>query len=93
MDLQLKQKSEAFEKFKEWKVLVETQTNKKVRKLVTDHGLEFCSKEFNQLCRKQGIKRHKIVRGTPQQNGLAKRMNRTLIERVKLMQIIKHILA
>ena len=57
------------------KVLVETQTNKKVRKLVTDNGLEFCSKEFNQFCRKQGIKRHKIVRGTPHQNGLAKRMN------------------
>jgi len=54
----------AFEKFKEWKVLVETQTNKKVKKLKTDNGLEFYSEEFNQFCRKQGIERHKTVRGT-----------------------------
>jgi len=47
----LKKKSEAFEKFKEWKVLVETHTNRKVRKLRTDNGLEFYSEEFNQFCR------------------------------------------
>ena len=79
----LKQKSEAFEKFKEWKVLVETQTNRKVKKLGIDNGSEFCSKEFNQFCRKQGIERHKTIRGIPQQNGLAERMNRTIMEMVR----------
>ncbi|MCI30598.1 retrovirus-related pol polyprotein from transposon tnt 1-94, partial [Trifolium medium] len=34
---------------------------------------------------KKGIKRHRTVAGTPQQNGLAERMNRTLLERVRCM--------
>ena len=72
-----------FEKFKEWKILVETQTNRKVRKLRTDNGLEFYSKEFNQFCIKQGIERHKTIWGTPQQNGLAERMSQTIMEMVK----------
>ena len=37
-------------KFKEWKVLVETQTGNKVKKLRTDNGLEFCDKELNDFC-------------------------------------------
>jgi transposase InsO family protein len=43
----LKHKSEAFSAFKEWKVMVERQTEKKVKKLRTDNGMEFCSDEFN----------------------------------------------
>ena len=33
----------------------------------------------------EGILRHKIVRYTPQQNGLAERMNKTILERVRCM--------
>nr|GEW30409.1 retrovirus-related Pol polyprotein from transposon TNT 1-94 [Tanacetum cinerariifolium] len=36
-------KHEAFEKFKEWKQLVENQTGRTVKKLRTDNGLEFCN--------------------------------------------------
>nr|GFA99137.1 retrovirus-related Pol polyprotein from transposon TNT 1-94 [Tanacetum cinerariifolium] len=64
-------KHEAFEKFKEWKQLVENQTGKTVKKLRTDNGLEFCNWEFKQLCIESGIARHLTVAGTPQQNGLA----------------------
>jgi hypothetical protein len=39
----LKDKSEAFSIFKEWKTMVENQTEKKVKKLRTDNGMEFCS--------------------------------------------------
>ncbi|KAH9770981.1 hypothetical protein KPL71_012549 [Citrus sinensis] len=42
----LKNKDDAFEKFKIWKTLVETQTNRKVRRLRTDNGLEFCNKRL-----------------------------------------------
>ncbi|KAE8715970.1 hypothetical protein F3Y22_tig00110156pilonHSYRG00076 [Hibiscus syriacus] len=38
-----------------------------------------------QHVRKNGITRHKAVRSTPQQNRLAERMNRTLLERVRCM--------
>lgn len=77
----MKHKSEAFEKLKHWKVLIENQTGRRIKRLRTNNGLEFCSREFNMFCRDEGISRHHRVRNTPQQNGLAERMNRTLLER------------
>ncbi|KAL1197962.1 Retrovirus-related Pol polyprotein from transposon TNT 1-94 [Cardamine amara subsp. amara] len=53
--IMLKHKSEAFKNFREWKTLVENQTGKKLKRLRTDNGLEFCSLEFNQLCKDQGL--------------------------------------
>ena len=83
----LRFKHEAFGKFKEWKQLVENQTGRTVKKLRTDNGLEFCNREFEQLCTESGIARHLTVAGTPQQNGLAERMNRTLMDKVRCLLI------
>ncbi|KAG8500185.1 hypothetical protein CXB51_004397 [Gossypium anomalum] len=38
-----------------------------------DNGLEFCSDDFNRLCKSEGIVRHLTVRHSPQQNGIAER--------------------
>ncbi|KAH9767170.1 hypothetical protein KPL71_011175 [Citrus sinensis] len=81
----LKTKDEVLERFKRWKILVETQTSLKVKALRTDNGMEFCNKEFGDFCERHGIMRHKTVIHTPQQNGLAKRMNRTLMDKVRCM--------
>ncbi|KAH9679839.1 hypothetical protein KPL71_026297 [Citrus sinensis] len=81
----LKHKSEAFEKFKDWLTLIENQTERRVKRLRIDNGLEYCCNDFEQLCIKKGIARHKTVRHTPQQNGLVEMMNRTLIEKVRCM--------
>lgn len=59
----------------------------RVKKLRTDNELEFCNLQFESYCAKEGIARHKTMRLTPQQNGLAERMNRTLMERVRYMLI------
>ncbi|GJU68078.1 retrovirus-related pol polyprotein from transposon TNT 1-94 [Tanacetum coccineum] len=75
-------KHEAFRKFKEWKQLVENQTGRTVKKLRMDNGLEFCNREFEQLCIESGIAKHLTVVGTPHQNGLAERMNRTLMDKM-----------
>ncbi|KAH9779137.1 Integrase catalytic domain-containing protein [Citrus sinensis] len=83
----LKHKDQVFSKFKEWKTLVENQTGKKVKKLRTYNGLEFCNQQFNSYCTNEGIARHKIVRSTPQQNGLAERMNMTLMDKVRCMLV------
>ena len=83
----LKSKDRVFEQFKNWKTLVETQTNRKVKRLRTDNGLEFCNKDFDDFCTKHGMVRHKTVRHTPQQNGLAEKMNRILIDKVMCMLI------
>ena len=81
----LKSKDQAYESFKNWKMLIETHTNRKVKALRTDNGLEFCNKRFDELCARSGIMRHRTVSYTPQQNGLAERMNKTLIENVRCM--------
>nr|GEY75957.1 retrovirus-related Pol polyprotein from transposon TNT 1-94 [Tanacetum cinerariifolium] len=57
-------KHEAFGKFKEWKKLVENQTGRTVKKLRTYNGLEFCNREFEQLCIESRIARHLIVART-----------------------------
>ncbi|KAL2243544.1 UNVERIFIED_CONTAM: Retrovirus-related Pol polyprotein from transposon TNT 1-94 [Sesamum indicum] len=83
----MKQKSDVFEKFQTWKNLVENQTGYKLKALRTDNGLEFCNKQFTELCEKFGIKRHKTTPYTPQQNGVAERMNRTLLNKVRCLLI------
>ncbi|KAL4031342.1 hypothetical protein IC575_009619 [Cucumis melo] len=81
----LKQKDEAFGKFLEWKKQVENQTGRKVKYLRTDNGLEFVNNKFNQFCKPEGITRHFTVTYTPQQNGLAERFNRTIMERTRCL--------
>ena len=81
----LKDKSEVFSTFKEWKVMIEDQTEKKVKMLRTNNGKEFYSKKFNAYCKSEGIVRHYTVPYTPQQNGVAERMNRTIISKVRCM--------
>ncbi|GKA12355.1 retrotransposon protein, putative, ty1-copia subclass [Tanacetum coccineum] len=83
----LRFKHEAFGKFKEWKQLVENQTERTVKKLRTNNGLEFCNREFEQLCIESEIAKHLTIAGTPQQNGVAERMNRTLMDKVRCLLI------
>eukprot|EP00253_Pinus_taeda_P002027 PITA_02027 len=53
--------------------------------LRTDNGGEFCSKEFEEFCKKCGIARQKTTLYTPQQNGVTERMNKTLMDRARSM--------
>ena len=59
----------------------------KIKIIRTDNGLEFCNKEFAQMCKESGILRHLTVPGNPKQNSLTERMNKTLLERVRCMLI------
>ncbi|KAK4403516.1 Retrovirus-related Pol polyprotein from transposon TNT 1-94 [Sesamum angolense] len=83
----MKHKSEAFEKFRNWKTLVENQTGQKLKALRTDNGLEFCNQNFSDLCKEFGIKRHKTTPYTPQQNGVAERMNITLLNKISFVPL------
>nr|ABA97637.1 retrotransposon protein, putative, Ty1-copia subclass [Oryza sativa Japonica Group] len=81
----LKHKDDTFAAFKEWKVMIERQTEKEVKVLRTDNAGEFCSDAFDDYCRKEGIVRHHTIPYTPQQNGVAERMNRTIISKARCM--------
>ncbi|KAH9782721.1 Integrase catalytic domain-containing protein [Citrus sinensis] len=78
----MRAKDEVLEIFLKWKKLVETQTGKKIKVLRSDNEGEYTSYSFLQVCQNKGIKRHFTVRHTPQQNGVAERINRTLLEKV-----------
>ncbi|KAL2251361.1 UNVERIFIED_CONTAM: Retrovirus-related Pol polyprotein from transposon TNT 1-94 [Sesamum indicum] len=83
----MKHKSEVFEKFEKWRVLVENQTGKMLKSLRTDNGLEFCNQSFSEMCDKHDIKKHKTSPYTPQQNGVVERMNRTLLDKVRCLLV------
>nr|GEU33797.1 ribonuclease H-like domain-containing protein [Tanacetum cinerariifolium] len=52
----------------------------KVKVIRCDNGTEFKNRDMNQFCEMKGIMRQYSVARTPQQNGVAKRRNKTLIE-------------
>ncbi|KAH9687230.1 hypothetical protein KPL70_014688 [Citrus sinensis] len=58
-------------------------TSRKVKRLRSDNGGEYKNDPFLQICQDEGIVRHFTVRDTPQQNGVAKRMNQTILEKVR----------
>ena len=81
----MKHRDEVLDIFVKWKKMIETQTGRKIKRLRSDNGGEYKSDPFLKLCQDEGIVRHFTVRGTPQQNGVAERMNRTLLEKVRCM--------
>ncbi|GJY87448.1 putative ribonuclease H-like domain-containing protein [Tanacetum coccineum] len=64
---------------------IENQLNHKVKIIRCDNGTEFKNYEMNQFCGIKGIKREFSNARTPQQNGVAERKNRTLIEAARTM--------
>lgn len=84
----LKEKGEAYEKFKVFKTMVESETKQSIKMFRTDRGGEFTSSEFNRFCEEAGIQRQLTAPYTPQQNGVVERRNRTLMEMT--WSLLKH---
>jgi transposase InsO family protein len=81
----LKTKDEVFSKFKEFKALIENLSERKIKILRSDNGGEYTSKEFVNFCKDVGIKRELTTPYNPQQNSVAERKNKTILEAVKTM--------
>ncbi|CAM8885291.1 unnamed protein product [Rhodiola kirilowii] len=81
----LSEKGEALTWFKRFKIMVESDSGKKIRSLRTDRGGEFNSKTFDDFCANNGIKRQLTTAYTPQQNGVAERKNRTIMNMVRCL--------
>ena len=62
----LKAKSEVFEKFKEFKALIENLSDKRIKTLRSDNGGDYTSKEFEAFCKDVGIKRELTSPYNPQ---------------------------
>lgn len=85
----LKGKDETFDRFKEGRMMVENKTMRKLKNFIYDNGLEFYSEWFDGYCKNEGIRRHKTITVTSQQNVLAERMNKTIQKSVKCMLSIE----
>ena len=63
--------------------MVEIETRKPLKCLHSDNGGEHSSHEFKNYCFEHGIKHEQVVPSIPQLNGVAKRFNRTIMEKVR----------
>nr|GEZ32830.1 uncharacterized mitochondrial protein AtMg00810-like [Tanacetum cinerariifolium] len=64
---------------------IENLMEKKVKIIRCDNGTEFKNRVINEFCKEKGIKREFSMARTPQQNRVAERRNRTLIEVARTM--------
>ena len=87
----LRSKSEVPEKFAEYKALVENQTGHRIKVLRSDNGTEYVNERLSSMLRRCGIKHETTVPYSPQQNGVAERLNRTLVERARSMLMESHL--
>ncbi len=97
----MKKKSEALECFRKFKAYAEKHTREQVaalniirrtrhsyeevKSIRTDNGGEYLSNEFKSFLQEHGINHQLTIAYTPQQNGVAERMNRTLLDLVRSM--------
>ncbi|CAI5949414.1 unnamed protein product [Closterium sp. NIES-65] len=78
-------KSDVLLEFQKWLVLVERQVKKSVLMLRSDRGGEFLGKNFTDFVGGKGIVHDLTCPYTPQQNGMAEREMRTVVESVRTM--------
>ncbi|KAE8691290.1 hypothetical protein F3Y22_tig00110890pilonHSYRG00631 [Hibiscus syriacus] len=80
-----REKTKAFEVFKKFKVMVEKATSRHIKAVRFDRGGVYTSTAFIEYCEGQGIRRFLTAPYSPQQNGVAERKNRTIIDMVQSM--------
>jgi len=81
----LKSKGECLEKFKEFKALVETQSEHKIKMFCSNNGGEYTSKGFKGFLKAHNIEKQTSTPYRLQQNEVAERANRTLVEMARSM--------
>lgn len=78
-------KDETFDSYLAYEAWLDTQFGVKIKKFHSDRGGEFWSNVFDAHLAKMGTERSFTVHNTPEHNGIAERLNRTVLERVRAM--------
>lgn len=81
----MESKSEVFKYLKIYEAMVTAHFNLKISRFRCDNGREYLSNEIKIFFQEKGIQFEFTIRYTPQQNGVAERMNRTIIEKARCM--------
>ena len=79
----IKQKTEVLQKLKEFEAAATNEAGCKIGTFRTDNGGEYMSSDFEESPKSKGTKHETSVAHCPQQNGVAERVNRTLLESAK----------
>ena len=78
-------KSKVFQYFHKFHAMVERETGNPLKRLRTNNGGEYISREFKEYFFKHGIRHEKTIPGTPHHNGVEERMNQTIVKKVWCM--------
>jgi hypothetical protein len=81
----INKKSELTERFRDFYAFVQNQYHVKIKRLHSDGGGEYIHGGHLAFIRSKGMVPEFSLPDTPQQNGIAERMNRTLLEKVRCM--------
>jgi len=87
----LKNKSDVFQTFKNFHTWIENDAQSHIGSIRIDNGKQYTSNEFKNYLRQHGIKHQTIVPYNPQQNKVAERMNRTILNMVHSMMFFKNV--
>ena len=71
--------------FKKYKTKVENQKDKRIKVLKSDRDSEYFPQKFINYCEENGLIHQRSAPYTPQQNDLAERKNRTLVDMLNAM--------
>jgi transposase InsO family protein len=83
----IRQKYDVFDTSKKLKDLVENETGKMLKCVISNNGGEYCRKDFYYYSSYHGIRREKTIPGTPQENGVLERMIKTIMEHARSMRL------
>ena len=73
--------------FKRWKAMVETEIDLRLKCLRSNNGDEYIDGGFKEYSVANRIRMENTILRTPQQNGVAEHINRTINERAKSMRL------
>jgi hypothetical protein len=83
----LKHKDEVFSVFKSFHIMVQTQFSAKIQVLRSNNGGEYVNQQFQTYFQNHGLLHETSCAQTPQQNGLAERKNRHILETARALLI------
>jgi len=81
----MKVKSEVEQKIRQYTEYILTQTGKRIKCFRCDNGREYVNAKVKEYLANNGIRLELTAAYSPQQNGVAERLNRTLIEHARAM--------
>ena len=87
----MKEKSEACQIFKNFNTMIQTQFQTKIQVLKSDNAKEYFTSTLTDYLLSQGIVHLSSCVDTPQQNGVAERKNKHLLEVARSLMFTTHV--